>query len=36
VLVAGQLAHATPSLPAVLAGAAFALAVGVWIRVADL
>jgi hypothetical protein len=36
VLVASQLAHGTPSIPVIAAGAAVALGIGVWIRVADL
>jgi formate/nitrite transporter FocA (FNT family) len=36
VLVAGELEHATPSVAVIAAGGVFALAVGVWIRVADL
>jgi hypothetical protein len=36
VLVASQLTHWPPSLPLLALGALVALAIGVWIRVADL
>jgi hypothetical protein len=35
-LVAGQLTQSPPSLPLVACGAVFAVAVGFWIRLADL
>lgn len=35
-LVASELAAAAPTLPVIAAGAAFAIAIGIWIRLADL
>jgi hypothetical protein len=36
ILVASQIADAVPGWPVIAAGAAFAAAVGIWIRLADL
>jgi hypothetical protein len=36
VLVAGQIGHSPPSWPVIGIGAVLALAIGIWIRIADL